>query len=155
LPANYEYVVKRFIGAILAKDPNLKFNAHLALTAIAKSLSEVKTESLFEYIAGLSNYKKHCDGKATEIEAYVIGKILAFKALKSIFAGSLTVIANLSILFTEFAEYEEQIIELIFELTTDKKSFLQFSKIVPTTKSGFVLHSILKSKFKKVAAELN
>jgi hypothetical protein len=109
----------------------------------------VKTEALYEHIASISNYKKHCEGKTTEVEAYVVGKILAVKALKSIFASNLNVINHFTDLLSKFPEYEEQIIELISQLSTDKKSVNIFSKLIPTTKAGFVLHSILKAKLKK------
>jgi hypothetical protein len=98
-------VLKRLLGAILARVPNLKFNAYLALTALAKELAGVKAEALYEYIASLSNYKKHCEGKVSEIESYVVGKILAFKALKSVFAANLNAINHLIVVLTAFPEY--------------------------------------------------
>ena len=60
LAANYEYVLKRLLGAVLARDPTLKFNAYLTLTVLAKSLKNVRTEALYEHITTISNYKKHC-----------------------------------------------------------------------------------------------
>lgn len=60
LAANYEYVLKRLLGAVLAREPTLKFNAYLTLTVLARSLKNVKTEALYEHIASISNYKKHC-----------------------------------------------------------------------------------------------
>jgi len=58
----------------------------------------------------LSDYKKHCEGKISEIEAYVVGKILIFKALATIFSGHLNAINHLSTLMTEFPAFEEQLI---------------------------------------------
>lgn len=143
------------LGALLARDPALKFNAYLTLSALAPQLTAARTEALYEYIASLSNYKKHCEGKAIDIEAYVIGKILAFKALHSLFAGSLNVITHLTAVLAAFPAYEEQIIELISQLATDKKSTLLFLKLAPTTKTGFLLHTLLKSKLKNSVPELN
>jgi len=36
LPANVEYVLKRLLGALLAREPDLKFSAYLALTLLKK-----------------------------------------------------------------------------------------------------------------------
>jgi hypothetical protein len=155
LPSNYDYVLKRLLGAILSKEPDIKFNAYLTLLALAPHLKAVRTEALYEHIYALSNYKKHCEGKATEIEAYVIGKVLIFKALKQVFASNLNTINHLITVLTEFPLYEEQLIELISQLTGDKKSTLLFLKLTPATKVGFVLHTLLKAKLKGLVPEFN
>lgn len=113
LAVNYEYVLKRLLGAVLAREPSLKFNAYLALTVVARSLKNVRTEALYEHITTISNYKKNCEGKPIEIEAYIIGKILIFKALKNIFVGNLNAINHLSEVLAGFTEFEEQSIELL------------------------------------------
>lgn len=102
--------MKRLLGASLSKDPTIKFNAFVALSALAPQLKEVRTEALYEHVAALSDHNKHCEGKATEIEAYIIGKILIFKALRSIFAGHINTINHLITVVTAFPVYEEQII---------------------------------------------
>ncbi len=113
------------------------------------------SEALYEHIAALSNYKKHCEGKATEIDAYIVGKILIFKALRKIFVSHLNCINHLITVLADFPTFEEQLVELISQLAENKKSTLLFLKLTPTTKAGFVLHTLLKAKMKSTVAELN
>jgi hypothetical protein len=59
-PANYEYILKRFIGACLARDPTLKFNAYFVLTLVAKNITTINLSNLYKFIHSQTNYKKHC-----------------------------------------------------------------------------------------------
>lgn len=104
---------------------------------------------MFRFISVQTNHKKHCGGKSSEIEAYIIGKLLIIKSLRLVLAGNLEVTTHLIELLKDFPEYEEQIIELLSLISTDKKSLSLFSKLNPTTKSGFLLFKILQSKLKK------
>jgi hypothetical protein len=155
LPANWEYALKRLLGALLAREPELKFNAFLTLSALAPHLPRPHSEALYEHIARLSDYKKHCEGKAIDIEAYVVGKILIFKALRTLFGGHLNAMNHLAGVLTAFPAFEEQLIELLGQLAKDKKSTLLFLKLTPTTKPGFVLHTILRAQLKGTVPELN
>lgn len=103
----------------------------------------------------MSDYKKHCEGKTSEIEAYIVGKLLIFKALRKVFTSHLNSINHLINVLTEFPAFEEQLVELISQLAADKKSTLLFLKLAPTTKTGFILHTLLKSKMKGTVVELN
>lgn len=53
-----------------------------------------------------------------------------------------------------FPAFEEQFIEVLAGLSTKKTTKSQFYKIVPTTKSGFVLSKILEARVKKTKLEL-
>lgn len=68
---------------------------------------------------------------------------------------NVSIINNLIDLSIKFPELEEQIIEVLSLLVKGKKSQLAFSKLNPSTKSGFVLFTILRSQIKGVKAELN
>jgi hypothetical protein len=81
--------------------------------------------------------------------------VLIFKALRKVFSSHLNCINHLIAVLTEFPAFEEQLVELISQLAADKKSTLLFLKLAPTTKAGFVLHTLLKAKMKGTVAELN
>ena len=61
---------------------------------------------------------------------------------------NMNIINNFIEFSTKFPELEEQIIEVIALLIKGKKSQLAFSKVNPSTKSGFVLYNILKANLK-------
>ena len=89
------------------------------------------------------------------MQAYSIGKVLIVKALHKLLVDNVNIINKMIDLNTRYPDLEEQIIEVLALLTKGKKSQLAFSKINPTTKSGFVILTILKAQQKGVQAELN
>ena len=103
------YVVKRLITTTLARDGNIKFNAYFALSTLLTFASHLKesinVESLQRFIFNETDIKENCGGKFSEIQAYVSGKILIFKALKVFFVDNLIIINHLSQLFGENTEF--------------------------------------------------
>lgn len=154
-PANYEYLLRRFITACLARDPNIKFNAHLVLSLIAKQLPSLNSPAILQFVLAQANHKRHCGGKTIEIQAFVIGKILILRSLRSRIVSTPELIGHLVELTKEFSEFEEQLVELAWQLSTDKKTQAAFNKLQPTTKAGFVLFSLFQSKIKKTPFPLS
>jgi hypothetical protein len=156
---NLEYVVKRLISATLARDGGIKFNAYLALSSctqfVPALMATIDVQVLVDFILAQSSIKKHCEGKASDIQAYAVGKILIFRALRPLLLDNIAVVNHLVELTPQFPELEEQIVELIYELTKGKKTQLAFAKVSPSTKAGFVLFTILRSKLKEQKADLN
>ena len=50
------------------------------MTYLPHLKSTLKAHSLGEYVLTQSNIQKQCGGKPSEIQAYVTGKVLIFKA---------------------------------------------------------------------------
>lgn len=102
-------MLKRLINASLARDVDIKFNAYLALVAMMTYLPNLKatlnTHSLGEFILAQSDIKKQCVGKVSEVQAYVTGKILVFKALSELFVDNIVIISHLVELNGEYPEF--------------------------------------------------
>lgn len=84
---NGGYVIKRFISGCLSREGDIKFNSYLALSTLLIQFplkNELSGLALTHYILTQTDIKKHCGGKSSETQAYVIGKVLIVKALKSI-----------------------------------------------------------------------
>lgn len=133
----------------MAKDPEVKFNSYVGLMAVARKMLEVDSKALGEYVVALTDYRKHCGGKKTEMESYAIGRLLVIKALKKYFEGDLSVMESVVGMMADFVCFEEQILEVAFLIATDKKTRIVFIKAGPTTKAGAMFHKILCSKLKK------
>lgn len=89
----------------------MKFNAYLGLTSAAKMITEAINEDLVaQYILEISDHKKHCGGKRTEMESYAIGKLLIVKAFSKQMKNQGEVVASIIGLLPDFPAMDEQIL---------------------------------------------
>ena len=150
---NQQYVLTRLASACLSSDPDIKFAASIALEAVAPHLSGLKVRPLLEYVLAQSDYKKHCGGKPSEVEAYAVGRILIVRTLLRVFRNNPEIISSLSVLAGAFPALEEQCVQTIFELAHDKASKQQFLKVKCSSKAGTVLLELLKARVRKQKVE--
>lgn len=67
--------------------------------------NKINSVFLADYILTQTDVKKNCGGKPSEIQAYVIGKILIAKALNQLLADNASIINHLIELISQYPEF--------------------------------------------------